>query len=72
MYQLSQNKGEQPRERESDEESVLEFRLLSAFLKSAEDPEKDLSFFADGVRVGVGVKLSPESRPCAQGSGSCD
>ena len=54
---MFQQAGQQPRRRDSDEESPLEFRLLGAFLKSAGDPEKDLPSFAEGVRVGVGIQL---------------
>ena len=57
MYRLFQQTGQQPRRRDSDEESPLEFRLLGAFLKSAIDPETDLPSFAEGVRIGVGVQL---------------
>ena len=57
LYQLFQGTKEQPRKRGSDEESPLELRLLGAFQKSAEDQEKDVSSFAEGVRFGVGVKL---------------
>ena len=57
MCRLFQQTGQQPRRRNSDEESPLEIRLLGAFLKSAGDPETDLPSFAEGVRVGVGIQL---------------
>ena len=45
-------------EREGEEDrSPLEARLLDAFLKQTDDPERELSSFAQGVRVGVEINM---------------
>ena len=41
----------------TDLASPLKFRHLGALLSQTKDPERDLSDFADGVRVGVGCKM---------------
>ena len=57
VYRLFETAGEEPRKKNTDLASPLEFRLLGAFLKQAKDPEHDLPDFADGVRVGVGCQM---------------
>ena len=57
VYQLFERQGEDPRKKEEDKSSPLEFRLLGAFLRHTGDPERDLPSFAPGVRVGVGVRM---------------
>ena len=52
-----EREGERPRKHPEENRSPLEFRLLDAFLKQTGDPERDLSSFAQGVRVGVGVNM---------------
>ena len=57
VYELFEKAGENPRRKQTDRPSLIEFRLLGAFLKQAGDAEKQVPDFADGVRVGVGFKL---------------
>ena len=49
--------GREARRRKGDLPTPVEFRLLSAFMGVTGDPEKQLHSFAEGVRVGVGVKM---------------
>ena len=50
--------GQASRRKSIDRPSLIEFRLLAAYFAVSEGPERDLASFAEGVRIGVGVKLS--------------
>ena len=41
---------------EEDGQSLLEFWLLGAFLNQTRDPQRNVPDFADGARVGDGIK----------------
>ena len=57
VYVLFERAGEDPRKKCTDRPFSLEFRLLYAFLSQARGPGKNLPDFADGVRVGMGIKM---------------
>ena len=68
VYRKAERAGERPRRKPEKNRSPLEFRLLTAILKQTGDPERVLSSFNQGVRVGKsGSTCSGSQQPSLAG-----